>query len=180
MHYQGTRWRDRPRHPLGAAASGLPALRAARCWPQRPAARRPPLFCSLSRLLAEARGRAPGALALARRAAPRLLLAFLAGLALYLLWQALPYVALLAAALAALRRRRRGGRSSFASALLGLLAAYLGLRRQGRSWGPSWHPCEQCGAPIDRPSRARYCSQACRRYARLRREAAAIADEVPF
>lgn len=35
-----------------------------------------------------------------------------------------------------------------------------------------WHPCAQCGAPIEHPSRAWYCSPACRRYARLRRYAA--------
>jgi hypothetical protein len=34
-----------------------------------------------------------------------------------------------------------------------------------------WHPCAQCGAPIESPSRAWYCSPACRRYARLERDA---------
>jgi hypothetical protein len=34
-----------------------------------------------------------------------------------------------------------------------------------------WHPCAQCGAPIEAPSRAWYCSPVCRRYARLERDA---------
>jgi len=34
-----------------------------------------------------------------------------------------------------------------------------------------WHPCAQCGAPIEAPSRAWYCSPLCRRYARLERDA---------
>jgi hypothetical protein len=34
-----------------------------------------------------------------------------------------------------------------------------------------WHPCVQCGKPIEAPSRAEYCSPACRRYARLERDA---------
>jgi hypothetical protein len=36
-----------------------------------------------------------------------------------------------------------------------------------------WHPCAQCGRPIEQPSRAAYCSHGCRQYARLRREAEA-------
>jgi hypothetical protein len=36
-----------------------------------------------------------------------------------------------------------------------------------------WHPCVQCGRPIDEPSRAAYCSDACRSYARLERDAQA-------
>jgi hypothetical protein len=35
----------------------------------------------------------------------------------------------------------------------------------------AWHPCAQCGVPIEAPSRAAYCSHACRRYARLERDA---------
>jgi hypothetical protein len=38
--------------------------------------------------------------------------------------------------------------------------------------GP-WHPCAQCGQPILEPSRATYCSHACRNYARLERDAQA-------
>jgi hypothetical protein len=34
-----------------------------------------------------------------------------------------------------------------------------------------WHPCAQCGKPIEVPSRASYCSHACRTYARLERDA---------
>jgi hypothetical protein len=34
-----------------------------------------------------------------------------------------------------------------------------------------WHPCAQCGAAIEAPSRAWYCSPPCRRYARLERDA---------
>src|SRR5262249_28056198 len=34
-----------------------------------------------------------------------------------------------------------------------------------------WHPCAQCGRPIVEPSRAAYCSHACRSYARLERDA---------
>jgi hypothetical protein len=34
-----------------------------------------------------------------------------------------------------------------------------------------WHPCAQCRAPIEAPSRAWYCSPACRRYARLEQDA---------
>jgi hypothetical protein len=35
----------------------------------------------------------------------------------------------------------------------------------------TWHPCLQCGAPIEAPSQACYCSPVCRRYARLERAA---------
>jgi hypothetical protein len=34
-----------------------------------------------------------------------------------------------------------------------------------------WHACAQCGYPIEEPSRAAYCSHACRCYARLERDA---------
>jgi hypothetical protein len=34
-----------------------------------------------------------------------------------------------------------------------------------------WHPCAKCGRPIEEPSRAAYCSHACRAYARLERDA---------
>jgi hypothetical protein len=58
-------------------------------------------------------------------------------------------------------------------ALLGLLARWLiwlwqEMRGLPHGW---WHPCAQCGAPIQAPSRAWYCSPACRRYARLERDA---------
>ena len=58
-------------------------------------------------------------------------------------------------------------------ALFGLLARALLWSWQelrGLPHGP-WHPCAQCGAPIEAPSRAWYCSPACRRYARLERDA---------
>jgi hypothetical protein len=58
-------------------------------------------------------------------------------------------------------------------ALLGLLfGATLWLWQELRNvpHGP-WHPCAQCGAPIEVPSRAWYCSPACRRYAWLERDA---------
>jgi hypothetical protein len=114
---------------------------------------------------------------------PRL---FLPGVGLYLIWLALPYLLLLGVLLVLVsrlrggsRRRRRG--TGVAELAIALVAARYSLRRQGRGFGPSWHPCEQCGHPIDRPSRARYCSEACRRYARLRRAAAAPElEEVPF
>jgi hypothetical protein len=42
----------------------------------------------------------------------------------------------------------------------------------GAPHGP-WHPCAQCHRPIEEPSRAAYCSHACRSYARLERDARA-------
>jgi hypothetical protein len=67
------------------------------------------------------------------------------------------------------RRRNR----VLSLALLGLLfGAVVWLWQELRNvpHGP-WHPCAQCGAPIEVPSRAWYCSPACRRYARLERDA---------
>ena len=58
-------------------------------------------------------------------------------------------------------------------ALAGLLAGvvvWLWQELRGFPHG-QWHPCGQCGAPIEAPSRAWYCSLACRRYARLERDA---------
>lgn len=57
--------------------------------------------------------------------------------------------------------------------LLGLLAravVWLWQELRGLPHG-HWHPCAQCGAPIEAPSQAWYCSPACRRYARLERDA---------
>jgi hypothetical protein len=51
-------------------------------------------------------------------------------------------------------------------------AAAWSWRQLLRLPGSGWHPCEQCGFPIEPPSRARFCSAACRRYGRLRRLAA--------
>jgi hypothetical protein len=105
---------------------------------------------------------------------------------LFLLWQTLPYLLVLGTLLALVSRsrprsRRRRASPGVAELVLALVAARYGLRRQGRSFGPSWHPCEECGHPIDRPSRAHYCSDACRRYARMRRSAGdPELTEVPF
>ena len=58
-------------------------------------------------------------------------------------------------------------------ALVGLLAraaVWLWQELRGLPHG-RWHPCAQCGHPIQAPSRAWYCSPACRRYARLERDA---------
>jgi hypothetical protein len=58
-------------------------------------------------------------------------------------------------------------------ALVGCLAravVWLWQELRGFPHG-KWHPCAQCGVPIEAPSRAWYCSPACRRYARLERDA---------
>jgi hypothetical protein len=47
---------------------------------------------------------------------------------------------------------------------------WLWCELQGLPHRP-WHPCGQCGKPIEAPSRATYCWHACRTYARLEREA---------
>jgi hypothetical protein len=54
--------------------------------------------------------------------------------------------------------------------LLGRSIVWLWQDLQGIPQGP-WHPCSQCGSPIEAPSRAWYCSPFCRRYARLERDA---------
>jgi hypothetical protein len=62
--------------------------------------------------------------------------------------------------------------------LLGLLllvvlfraVVWLWLELRGLPHG-RWQPCVQCGAPIEEPSRASYCSPSCRRLARLERDA---------
>lgn len=60
-------------------------------------------------------------------------------------------------------RPRRG--KSLWEVGFGTLAGYL----LGRRRGAETHPCLQCGAPIGHPSRAVYCSPACRKYAALER-----------
>lgn len=58
-------------------------------------------------------------------------------------------------------------------AFVGLLvraAVWVWQELRGLPHG-QWHPCVQCGASIEAPSRASYCSPACRRYARLERDA---------
>lgn len=52
------------------------------------------------------------------------------------------------------------------------LLAWLWRELAGAPHRP-WHPCAQCGRPIEAPSRAAYCSHACRGYARLERDAQA-------
>ena len=82
---------------------------------------------------------------------------------------------------------RRSGRSrlrrpeEIVASALGIVNVLFGRPQRG------WHPCLQCGVPIEPPSRAEFCSPACRRYDRLRRMAteakAARLDafgEVPF
>jgi hypothetical protein len=68
---------------------------------------------------------------------------------------------------------KSGHRRLLGLAVLGLLArsiVWLWQELQGTPHG-NWHPCAQCGAPIEAPSKAWYCSPLCRRYARLEREA---------
>jgi len=68
-------------------------------------------------------------------------------------------------------RRRRSRLISLAVAgLLVRAVAWLWQELRGLPHG-RWHPCAQCGVPIEAPSRAWYCSPACRRYARLERDA---------
>jgi hypothetical protein len=55
------------------------------------------------------------------------------------------------------------------AALLLRAAAWLWEELWNHPHG-QWHPCAQCGAPIEAPSRAWYCSPACRRYAGLKRD----------
>jgi hypothetical protein len=86
-----------------------------------------------------------------------------------------PWLALLAAVewkLAA--KPHRGGRLiGWATAgLLWRALVWLWLELAEAPHGP-WHPCAQCGRPIERPSRAAYCSHSCRQYALLERDAQA-------
>lgn len=101
-------------------------------------------------------------------------LEFAAGAALALIGALLVLVGPALLALAAIElkcSRRRSRLLSFA--LLGLLArAVVWLWQELRSLPRGrWHPCTQCGAPVEAPSRACYCSPACRHYARLKRNA---------
>jgi hypothetical protein len=56
-----------------------------------------------------------------------------------------------------------------------LLVAVLVLAFRRYGWlrwpRPGWYPCEQCGRPIERPSRARFCSTGCRSLHRLQQRA---------
>src|SRR6266851_2011944 len=83
-----------------------------------------------------------------------------------------PWLLLLAAVEWKTSRRRR-------ARLLGLVLTVLLVRAVVRLWQEfwdvphgRWHPCMQCGHPIEAPSRAWYCSPSCRRYAQLERRAA--------
>ena len=74
-------------------------------------------------------------------------------------------------ALAAVEWKQRH-RRQLGLAVLGLLArviVWLWQELHGLPHG-RWHSCAQCGTPIVEPSRAEYCSPACRRIARLERE----------
>jgi hypothetical protein len=53
---------------------------------------------------------------------------------------------------------------------LARMALWLWQELRGLPHG-RWHPCVQCGTPIEAPSRAWFCSPGCRRYARLERDA---------
>ncbi len=68
---------------------------------------------------------------------------------------------------------KRGHRRLLGLAVLALLAravVWLWQELRGLPHG-RWHPCVQCGWPIEAPSRAWYCSPNCRRLARLARDA---------
>lgn len=81
-------------------------------------------------------------------------------------------------ALAIVESRQTHGRRLPRNRLCGLIALsflansvrWLWNELQGAPQRP-WHPCAQCGRPIEAPSRAAYCSHECRTYARLQREA---------
>ena len=87
-----------------------------------------------------------------------------------LLFAALP----LLLALAVVERRTTNRRKNLPGvALTRLLArAAVWLWRDLRGIPHArWHPCAQCGKPIEEPSRASSCSPLCRRHARLERDA---------
>jgi hypothetical protein len=93
-----------------------------------------------------------------------------AGAALLTLGAALAVAAPILLTLAALEWKHARRRSRLVGlALTALLArAVVWLWQELRNLPHGdWHPCVECGAPIDPPSRACYCSPACRRYARL-------------
>lgn len=70
---------------------------------------------------------------------------------------------------------RRAGRTHskvILEALVGVALGAFGYRLSRGRLTPAWRPCENCGAAIDYPSRAAYCSAACRRDANIRQRAA--------
>lgn len=97
-----------------------------------------------------------------------------AGAALALISALLVLVGPALLVLATLEWKYRRRRSRLLShALVGLFVravVWLWQELRGLPHG-RWHPCAQCGAPIEAPSRAWYCSPGCRRHARLKREA---------
>jgi hypothetical protein len=70
------------------------------------------------------------------------------------------------------RDRRRKQRSFGVQAIVVLAgtARWIWRELHGIPHRP-WHPCAQCGRPIEEPSRAAYCSHPCRIFARLERDA---------
>jgi hypothetical protein len=68
------------------------------------------------------------------------------------------------------RRRRYQPAALIAFVTLLMAARWLWQELHGMPHRP-WHPCAQCGRPIEEPSRAAYCSHACRTHARLERDA---------
>jgi hypothetical protein len=81
------------------------------------------------------------------------------------------FVAPMLLALGALEWKARH-RRLLGLAILGLLgrsSVWLWQELWGMPHG-QWHPCVQCGSPIEAPSKAWYCSPLCRRYARVERD----------
>jgi hypothetical protein len=71
-------------------------------------------------------------------------------------------------------REREGWPELTALAALATAVVALLRSRRDNDYPAGWHPCEnpQCRGPIPKTSRAKYCSEACRRYARVRMQAA--------
>ena len=88
---------------------------------------------------------------------------------------AAPWLLVLAAVERKAAANRRGRRQLFAAVAAGLwwrAVVWLWRELHAAPHRP-WHPCAQCGRPIEQPSRAAYCSHTCRGYARLQRDAEA-------
>lgn len=62
-----------------------------------------------------------------------------------------------------IRKQAKSGKSLWEVGFATLAGYLFGARRHG------FHGCGKCGAPIQAPSRAIYCSPACRNYAALER-----------
>lgn len=80
--------------------------------------------------------------------------------------------------MAGIRRPKtsKGVIAALVESTLALALSAFGLRRTRGRIGPSWHPCEECGQPIDAPSKAAFCSESCRRHQSLRRRAQILSD----